>query len=96
MWFDCEYKQNSRYSRRIIFIKTSNCEKLPGIKTDCKLAFDNHVNNLYKKANNKMRASAKSTPCTHIEKRKFQITPFSTLNIDVAILIKSNIYSRDI
>ena len=43
-----------------------------------------------------MRASAKSTPCTNIEKRKFQITPFSMLNIDVATLIKSNMYSRDI
>ena len=36
------------------FVKTSNYEKLLGIKTDYKLTFDNHVNDLYKKANNRI------------------------------------------
>ena len=39
-------------------IKTSTCEKLLGVEIDCKLTFDNHVANLCKKANNKLRARA--------------------------------------
>ena len=37
-------------------IKSSDCEKLLGLKIDCKLNFANHVNSLCKKANNKLRA----------------------------------------
>ena len=37
-------------------IKTSGCEKLLGIKIDHNLTFDEHVQSLCKKANNKLRA----------------------------------------
>ena len=40
-------------------IKTS--ENLLGVKIDYKLTFDNHVANLCKKANNKLRALARAT-----------------------------------
>ena len=49
-------------------IKTSNCEKLLGVKIDYKLTFDEHVNSLCKKANSKLRALARTTPYMNIEK----------------------------
>ena len=49
-------------------IKTSDCEKLLGIKIDYKLTFDEHVNSLCKKANSKLRALARTTPYMNIEK----------------------------
>ena len=42
-------------------IKTSTCEKLLDVKIDYKLTFDNHMANLCKKANNKLRALARAT-----------------------------------
>ena len=44
-------------------IKESTCKKLLGVKIDYKLTFDNHVANLCKKANNKLRTLARATPC---------------------------------
>ena len=44
-------------------IKESICKKLLGVKIDYKLTFDNHVANLCKKANNKLRTLARATPC---------------------------------
>ena len=38
----------------------SNSEKRLAIKTDCKLTFSNDVNNLRKRANNKLRALLQS------------------------------------
>ena len=40
-------------------IEKSDCEKMLGVKIDCKHNFDE---TLYSKANNKMRALAKATP----------------------------------
>ena len=51
-------------------IKTSTCEKLLGVKIDYKLTFDNHVANLSKKANNKLRALSRATPYMTMEKKK--------------------------
>ena len=44
-------------------IKESICKKLLGVKIDYKLTFVNHVAKLCKKANNKLRALARATPC---------------------------------
>ena len=41
-------------------IKTSTCEKVLDVTIDYKLTFDNHVANLCKKANNKLRVLAKA------------------------------------
>ena len=49
-------------------INTSTCGKLIGVKIDYKLTFDNHVANLCKKANNKLRALARAKPYMTIEK----------------------------
>ena len=57
-------------------IKTSTCEKLLGFKIDYKLTFDNHVANLCKKANKKVRALARATPYMTIEKRKLLMNSF--------------------
>ena len=43
-------------------IKSSTCEKLLGIKTDSKLRFDDHIQDLCNKANRKLRALAPATP----------------------------------
>ena len=53
-------------------IKASDCEKLLGLRTDYKLNFDNRVNSLCKKANNKLRA----TPYMNIEKKKLLMNSF--------------------
>ena len=50
-------------------IKTSNCEKLLGFKTDYKLTFDEQLK-VCKKANNKLRALTRATLCMNIEKRE--------------------------
>ena len=51
-------------------IKISNCEKPLGIKFDYELAFDNNVNNLCKKTNNKLRALFRATAYVNIEKKE--------------------------
>ena len=52
-------------------IKASTCGKLLGVKIDYKQTFDNHVANLCKKANNKLRALARATPYMTIENKSF-------------------------
>ena len=47
-------------------IKNSACEKLLGIKIDNKLNLDT----LWKKANNKLRATARATPYMSLEKKE--------------------------
>ena len=54
-------------------VKTSTCEKILGVEIDYKLTIDNHVPNLCKKANNKLRALARATSYMTIEKRKLLI-----------------------
>ena len=52
-------------------IETSTCDKykLLDVKIDYKLKFDYHVANLCIKANNKLRALTRATPCVTIEKK---------------------------
>ena len=58
------------------FIKSTDCEKLLGIKTDLKLSFDDSVWNICKKANRKLRALARTTPYINLEKREFLMNSF--------------------
>ena len=63
-------------------IKTSTCEKLLGVKIDCKLTFNNHVANLCKKVRNKLRALVRATPYMTIEKeRKLLMNYFSNAKL---------------
>ena len=57
-------------------IESTNCEKLLGVKIDSKLSFDNHIKTICKKASNKLRALARITSCTTIEKKKVLINSF--------------------
>ena len=82
-------------------IKRNNCEKLLGINIDYKLTFDNHVNNLSKKANNKLRVLVRATPHMNIEEEKLLMHNLIIVSlygccIVITIMIKSNIYTRDI
>ena len=74
-------------------IKTSTCEKLLGVKIDYKLTFHNHVANLCKKTNNKLRALARATPYMTIEKRKHLMNSFFNAQLNYCPLIWM-LYSR--
>ena len=54
-------------------IERSDREKMLGVKTDCKLNFDEHVKTICSKANNKLRALATATPYMSVEKKKILI-----------------------
>ena len=68
-------------------IKTSTCEKLLDVEIDYKLTFDNHVANLCKKANNKLRALARATSYMTIEKRKLLMNSFFNTQLNYCPLI---------
>ena len=68
-------------------IKTSTCKKLLGVKIDFKLIFDNHLANLCKKANNKLRSLARATPYMTIEKRKLLMNSFFSAQLNYYPLI---------
>ena len=68
-------------------IKTSTCKKLLGVKIDFKLIFDNHLANLCKKANNKLRSLARATPYMTIEKRKLLMNSFFSAQLNYYTLI---------
>ena len=74
-------------------IKTSTFEKLLGVKIDYILTFDNHVSNLYKKANNKLRALARATPYMTIEKRKLLMNSFFNAQLNYCPLYMDATYS---
>ena len=68
-------------------VKTSTCEKLLLVKIDYKLTFDNHVVNLCKKANNKLKALARATPYMTIEKRKLVMNSFFNAQLNYCPLV---------
>ena len=68
-------------------IKTSNYEKLLYIKIVYKLTFNNHVNNLCKKANNRPRALARARPYMNLEKKKLLMNPFFNAQFNYSPLI---------
>ena len=68
-------------------IKTSKSEKLLGIKNDYKLTLDNHVNNLCKQANNKVRTLVRATLYINIEKKKLITNSFFNEQFNYCLLI---------
>ena len=74
-------------------IKTSTFTKPLGVKIDYILTFDNHVSNLYKKANNKLRALARATPYMTIEKRKLLMNSFFNAQLNYCPLYVDATYS---
>ena len=57
-------------------IERSDYEKILGVKIDYKLHFDEHVKTLCSKANNKLRALARTTPYMSVEKKKILMNSF--------------------
>ena len=57
-------------------IEKSTCEKLLGVKIGSKLRFDDHIQDLCNKANRKLRALARATPYTNLQKRKVLMNAF--------------------
>ena len=51
-------------------IKNSDCERLLGIDIDCKLSFENHINQICSKARAKLKALARIAPILNKRKRK--------------------------
>ena len=57
-------------------IKSTNCEKLLGVKIDSKILFDKHIKTICKKASNKLRALARVISYMAIEKKKVLMNTF--------------------
>ena len=57
-------------------IKNINWEKLLGIDIDCKLSFENHINQICSKARPKIKALARIAPFLNKRKRKLLLNAF--------------------
>ena len=57
-------------------INNSKCEKLLGIKIDCKLSFDNHIENMSKKANAKLNALTRIAQYMNTEIKRLIMNAF--------------------
>ena len=57
-------------------IKSSDCERLLGTDIDCKLSFENHINQICSKARAKIKALARITPFLNKRKRKQLMNAF--------------------
>ena len=57
-------------------IENSDCEKVLRVKTDNKLTFDCHVSDMYKKANRKINALARTAPFINTNKRRILMNSF--------------------
>ena len=57
-------------------IKNSDCERLLGIDIDCKLSFENHINQMCSKARAKIKVLARTAPFLIKRKRKLLMNAF--------------------
>ena len=60
--FIISYNDSSEIKIGNSLIKSSNCEKLLGVKIDTKLTFHDHIKDLCRKANNNLCALGRVTP----------------------------------
>ena len=51
-------------------IKKSDCENLLRVEIESKLSFNEHVRDLRKKENRKLRALEQTMPCINLKKKK--------------------------
>ena len=51
-------------------IKNTECDKLLGIKVDCKLKFENYLDGVIEKANNKINALSRFKPFMNLPKKE--------------------------
>ena len=68
-------------------IESSTCEKLLAIKIDSKLRFDDHIQDLYNKADRKLRQLARATPYMNLQKRKVLMNVFFNAQFNCCLLI---------
>ena len=57
-------------------IKNSDCERLLGIDIDCKLSFENHINQIRSMTRVKIKALARIAPSLNKRKRKLLMNAF--------------------
>ena len=57
-------------------IKSSDCEKLLGVKFDSKLRFDQHIADLCRTASRKIHALARVTPFMNLSKRRLLLNSY--------------------
>ena len=57
-------------------IKSSDCEKLLGVKFDSKLRFDQHITDLCRTASRKIHALARVTPFMNLSKRRLLLNSY--------------------
>ena len=57
-------------------IKNSRCERLLGTDIDCKLSFENHINQICSKARTKSKTIARIVPSLNKGKRKLLMNAF--------------------
>ena len=57
-------------------IKSSDCEKLLGVKFDSKLRFDQQITDLCRRASRKIHALARVTPFMNLSKRRLLMNSF--------------------
>ena len=62
-------------------IKNCDCERLLGIGVDCKLSFENYINQVCSKAKAKIKALARIAHFLYKRKRKLLMNDFSNLSL---------------
>ena len=67
-------------------INNSKCEKLLGIKIDCKLSFDHHIGNMCKKADEKLNALTRVAQYMNTEKKRLIVNIFFCQNFIIVLL----------
>ena len=68
-------------------IERSDCEKMLGVKIDYKLNFEEHEKTLCSKANNKLRALARTTTYMSDRKKKILMNSFFNAQFNYCPLI---------
>ena len=69
-------KNNVTMSARGFKIENTECEKLLGIKVDCRLNFENYLGGAIKKASNKINALSRITPFINLSEKKMLMNSF--------------------
>ena len=57
-------------------IKNTECEKLLGIKVNCRLKFENYLDGVIKKASSKINALSRVTPFMNLSRKKMLVNSF--------------------
>ena len=70
----------------IACINNSTCEKLLGIKIDCKLIFDHHIGNICTKAGAKLNALTRVAQYIKAEKKRLIMSDFFCYNLIIVPL----------